>query len=86
MLRIAALSEKSEPELKIGKITLLGDDGEITWARDNKTLSIAFPKKKPCSYAYVVRVEKQSHNAPLSGVRYDSTRRAGTEETDYPVP
>lgn len=55
-LAIKSLSAKQKVG-KITKITLLGYDGELKWSRDDESLKIRMPSKKPCENAYSFRIE-----------------------------
>ncbi len=55
MVVIKSLSTKQPG--KISKITLLGYDGLLQWQRHNEGLKITLPAKKPCSYAFVFKIQ-----------------------------
>ena len=56
-ISIKSLSEKSEPSMRIERISLLGNSGELKWSRDDKALKIEMPDRKPCNYAYAIKIE-----------------------------
>jgi alpha-L-fucosidase len=41
---------------KIVDLCLLGYAGSLRWKRDGEGLKISLPEKKPCDYAYVIRI------------------------------
>lgn len=41
---------------RIGAVTLLGHEGRLHVQRDTKSLSITLPARKPCDYAYVLKI------------------------------
>jgi alpha-L-fucosidase len=44
---------------KIHSVTMLGVKKPVSWKRTTRGLDIVFPKKKPCDYAYVFKIEGQ---------------------------
>lgn len=53
---IKSLSEKSEPALNINKITVLGNEGDLKWSRDDNALKVEMPDKQLCRYAYAIKI------------------------------
>ncbi|WP_282134035.1 alpha-L-fucosidase [Seonamhaeicola maritimus] len=43
---------------EIKKISLLGSEAELEWAQNTESLTMVFPKEKPCDFAYVLKVER----------------------------
>lgn len=41
---------------KISDIKLLGSDEKLTWSRNNDSLTMEMPDKRPCEYAYVFKI------------------------------
>jgi len=46
---------------EIKRITLLGDGKELEWKLTRQGLVINMPEKKPCNYAYVIKIERYHH-------------------------
>lgn len=42
---------------KISRIDLLGHDGALKWLRNSEGLKIQLPSKKPCEYAFAIRIQ-----------------------------
>jgi len=40
---------------------MLGDGRNLEWHRTNQGLVIKIPDKKPCDYAYVIKIERYHH-------------------------
>ncbi len=40
----------------IGSVSLLGSEGTLTWDLTNEGMIVNFPKKKPCDYAYSLKI------------------------------
>lgn len=55
-LLIRSLDANAIAHAKIMNITLLGSDEKITWEQTKDGLKIAFPKNKPCEYAYSFKI------------------------------
>ncbi|MDF9829687.1 alpha-L-fucosidase [Parabacteroides sp. PF5-6] len=53
---IKSLDANAIADAKIQNITLLGSDEKITWEQTKDGLKIAFPKNKPCGYAYAFKI------------------------------
>ena len=53
---IKSLSKKSEPALEIDKITILGNEGELKWSRNDNALKVEMPGNPPCNYAYAIKI------------------------------
>ncbi len=53
---IKTLADSSEDLGEIKSIELLGSRRKVEWKRDAKGLHITLPGKKPCDYAYVLKV------------------------------
>jgi alpha-L-fucosidase len=56
-LTIKALSKKNSPDVNVTGVSLLGHEGKTEWKQDEAGLKVTFPDKKPCDYAYVLKVE-----------------------------
>jgi len=46
--------------IQVAKVSLLGVDGDLSWAQDEKGLTIQVPSEKPCEHAYTFKVVKGS--------------------------
>ena len=46
---------------EIKRITMLGDGKELRWKRTRRGLVVETPDKKPCDYAYVIKIERYHH-------------------------
>jgi hypothetical protein len=44
---------------EIASITMLGDGKELKWEMTKEGLRIETPKKKPCDYAFVFKIERK---------------------------
>lgn len=55
-LLIKSLDANAIADAKIVNITLLGSEEKITWEQTKDGLKIAFPKNKPCEYAYSFKI------------------------------
>jgi alpha-L-fucosidase len=53
---INALSKISEPAIEIGKITVLGNEGELKWSRDDNGLRVEIPENLICKYACAIKI------------------------------
>jgi alpha-L-fucosidase len=42
---------------KISRLDLLGHNGSLKWQRDSEGLKIQLPSKKPCAYAFTIRIK-----------------------------
>jgi alpha-L-fucosidase len=41
---------------EVASVELLGHDGELKWEIHDDGLHVTFPKKKPCDYAYALKI------------------------------
>jgi alpha-L-fucosidase len=57
MVRSLALSPESGIK-KIKKVELLGSTESLNWARGAEGLVVQLPEKKPCEFAYVLKIRK----------------------------
>jgi alpha-L-fucosidase len=55
------LNENANELNGITAISLLGSDEKIKWELNENTLTIMTPKKKPCDFAYVFKIERNSN-------------------------
>jgi hypothetical protein len=46
---------------EIKRISLLGDGKDLKWWLTRKGLVVEMPDKKPCDYAYVIKIERHHH-------------------------
>ncbi len=46
-------------EQEISKITMVGVDEELIWKMSDNGLVIKDPGKRPCDYAYVLKIERK---------------------------
>ena len=53
---IKSLNKETIADAKILNITLLGSDEKINWEQTADGLKISFPSKKPCDYAYALKI------------------------------
>jgi len=44
---------------EIKNISLLGSDSTIEWKQNPQSLSVKFPKEKPCDFAYVLKITRK---------------------------
>jgi alpha-L-fucosidase len=58
-LVVKSLSTRQELD-PISSLSLLGYDGEVTWTRDDQGLKVRLPARRPCEYAYVLRIRFKS--------------------------
>ncbi len=54
---VKSLSSNEGAVGEIKSVSLLGFEGKLQWKRHDKGLTISLPKKKPCDYAYVFKIE-----------------------------
>ena len=57
VLHIKSLSTQEKSFGQIKSVTLLGNNGNLKWTRDNEGLHITLPESKPCDYAYAFRIK-----------------------------
>jgi alpha-L-fucosidase len=57
VLQIKCLHKNNTLLPKLQSIKLIGSKNTITWNQNAEALSIALPKKKPCDFAYVFKIE-----------------------------
>ena len=50
-------SDSAQKPGTISGVTLLGHDGSLSWKQTPADLTVQMPKKKPCRFAFVLRVE-----------------------------
>ncbi|WP_430934625.1 alpha-L-fucosidase [Saccharicrinis sp. 156] len=43
---------------EIKSISLIGSNTKLKWTQNAKSLSVQFPKEKPCDFAYVLKIER----------------------------
>ena len=55
ILRIHSLGEGQDIK-KIKSIQLLGNEGNLSFTRDNENLIVTLPETKPCQYAFTLRI------------------------------
>ena len=54
-INIRSLAAGKGPD-RIGSVTLLGYDGRLDTQRDEKGLRVTLPARKPCDFAYVLKI------------------------------
>jgi alpha-L-fucosidase len=42
---------------RIREVSLLGGDGPLEWKQDHEGLHVALPARKPCDYAYALKLD-----------------------------
>ena len=47
-------------EISIASLSMLGEKGAITWSQEEDGLHVKMPSKKPCDYAYTLKIETKS--------------------------
>lgn len=62
---IKSLAKSKVDNLKINSVSMLGSDEKLVWKQTDGGLVVKFPNKKPCEYAYVLKIS-------LSGSVYGS--------------
>ena len=56
--RIRTLRENGPCAKKVGRVTLIGQKEPLTFIRDGEALHVKAPERKPCDYAYVLKIEE----------------------------
>ena len=56
--RIRTLRENGPCAKKVGRVTLIGQKEPLTFIRDGEALHVKAPERKPCEYAYVLKIEE----------------------------
>jgi len=55
--QITIHSLKTLKEENISSVTMLGNEGTLTWELTDVGLTVNLPKRKPCDYAYTMKIE-----------------------------
>jgi alpha-L-fucosidase len=58
---LARNARQAEGEVTV--VTLLGHDGKLDWSRNEDGLTVRMPARKPCDYAYALKIEGLKLNA-----------------------
>lgn len=54
---LKSLSEKSEPDMEISRISIVGNEQELKWSRGVEGLRVEMPVKSHCKYACAIKIE-----------------------------
>ena len=54
----------SNPAAKVAAVSLLGGTGHLKWQQTDAGIEVALPDRKPCEYAYALKISGDSLNAP----------------------
>ena len=57
VVNIRSLAAGKGPD-RTGAVTLLGHDGRLDTQRSEKGLSVTLPARKPCDFAYVLKITR----------------------------
>lgn len=58
-ITIRSLGKKDMPKLTVKVVSMIGVDKPLKWKQTEDGLTVTFPKKKPCEYAYALKIEGQ---------------------------
>ena len=56
-VHIKSLGEKALDDLDVVSVSMLSIDDDLKWEQRRDGLAVVFPDKKPCKYAYVVKIQ-----------------------------
>jgi alpha-L-fucosidase len=56
-VHIKSLGERALDDLDVVSVSMLGIDDDLKWEQRRDGLTVVFPDKKPCKYAYVLKIK-----------------------------